>query len=268
MTPHGESLSILQLSDMHILSQPGATLLGIDTLHYFQACLQQAFASGQHFDLLLLTGDLAQEPCQASYQRILKCLEDYSDVLCLCLPGNHDDYDLMQQVFNTDKVSCQKQVLFGSWQVINLNSQIPEEPGGRLSEEELLFLEQCLRGYPEHYAIIAVHHHCIKTNSPWMDTMMIENSEELLAIVERYSQVKAITTGHIHQVLEAKMGIVRVFGAPSTCFQFVPGSTQFSVDDTAPGYRLLQLGAEGSVKSKVVRLPYQLTELRDTGQGY
>lgn len=267
-TSGDKGLSILQLSDMHILSQPDATLLGINTLHYFRACLKQALTSGQHFDLLLLTGDLAQEPCRAGYQQILKCLDDYPDLVCLCLPGNHDDYDLMLQVFNTDKVSCQKQLLLGGWQVINLNSQIPGKPGGRLAKDELLFLEQCLEVYPNHNVIIAVHHHCLKTNSKWMDTMMIENSEELLAIMRRFPQIKTITTGHIHQTLEAEIGTVQVFGTPSTCFQFEPGSIQFSVENTAPGYRVIKLGIDGSVKSEVFRLPGRLTELQVTVSGY
>ncbi|MDP3331709.1 MAG: 3',5'-cyclic-AMP phosphodiesterase [Methylococcaceae bacterium] len=261
-------LSILQLSDMHILSQPGATLLGVDTLHYFHACLKQALSSGQRFDLLLLTGDLAQEPCIASYQQILKCLEHYPALPCLCLPGNHDDYDLMQQVFKTDKVSCDKQLLLNNWQVINLNSQIPGKPGGRLAEQELLFLEQCLEDYPALNAIIAVHHHCIKSKSKWMDTMMVENSEELLAIVRRFPQIKALINGHIHQELEAEIGATQVFGTPSTCFQFSPGSTQFSVDDTPPGYRLIHLGNNGNVNSEVIRLPGRLTELKLTDHGY
>ncbi|MDD5115275.1 MAG: 3',5'-cyclic-AMP phosphodiesterase [Methylobacter sp.] len=267
-TSGDKGLSILQLSDMHILSQPDATLLGINTLYYFRACLKQALTSDQHFDLLLLTGDLAQEPCIASYQQILKCLEHYPDLPCLCLPGNHDDYDLMLQVFNTDKVSCNKQLLLNNWQVINLNSQIPGKPGGRLVEEELLFLEQCLKDYPALNAIIAVHHHFIKSNSKWMDTMMIENSEELLAIVRRFPQIKVLINGHIHQELEAEIGTAQVFGTPSTCFQFSPGSTQFSVDDTPPGYRLIHLGNNGNVNSEVIRLPGRLTELKVTDHGY
>lgn len=268
MTSSKDGLLILQLSDSHILSKSGATLLGIDTLHYFEACLRQAIDSGQHFDLLLLTGDLAQEACLASYQRIAASLNIYSEVPCLCLPGNHDDYELMQQVFNTDKVSCKKQMLLAGWQVINLNSQILGEPGGYLDDSELVFLQQCLDDYPEHFAIIAVHHHCLKTGSSWMDTMMIENSEAMLAIVEQYSHVKVITNGHIHQAMEATVGEIHVLGSPSTCFQFEPGSDQFSVVDTAPGYRILKLGAEGSVKSEVFRLPGRLTELQDNGHGY
>jgi hypothetical protein len=123
-----------------------------------------------------------------------------------------------------------------NWQLICLNSQIPDSPGGRLSKQELVFLEECLAGNPNHLALIAVHHHCLETNSAWMDTMIIENSEELWAIIQHYPHTKAVTTGHIHQVMDVIIGSVRVLGTPSTCFQFKPESKTFSLDDTAPGY--------------------------------
>ena len=285
MTNHAACISILQLSDLHILAAPEDKMLGINTEHYFHACLELAVRPGSRQavagnlprssfekgeaggDLILLTGDLAQDPCYASYRRILTSLEAYQ-IPCICLPGNHDDYELMQQVFNTDRINCRKQVLLDNWQLISLNSQIPGEPGGRLSDEELAFLENCLTVNPDRHALIAVHHHCLETKSPWMDTMIIENSRELLAIAGKYSQVKAITTGHIHQVMDIKTASFRVLGAPSTCFQFTPETSEFSVNDTAPGYRLIELYADGRIESEVIRLSEPLTELQANAHGY
>ncbi|MFA6052090.1 MAG: 3',5'-cyclic-AMP phosphodiesterase [Methylobacter sp.] len=260
-------ISILQISDPHILPAPEDTLLGINTEHYFHACLEQAFASNQHFDLVLLTGDLAQHPCKASYQRILNTLEAYKTP-SVCLPGNHDDYGLMLRVLNTSRVNCRKQVLFENWQLISLNSQIPGSPGGRLSTEELSFLESCLSSNPDCHALIAVHHHCLESKSIWMDTMMIENSRELFELIDKYPQVKAITCGHIHQVMDIMAKSVRVLGSPSTCFQFVPECTEMSVDNTAPGYRLIQLYADGRIKSEVIRLAEQLSGLQTGTHSY
>lgn len=275
MADNSACISILQLSDLHILARSEDKLLGINTEHYFHACIEQAvrlrsrqaFAGKTHFDLILLTGDLAQDPSLESYRRILTRLEA-NQTPCICLPGNHDDYGLMQQVFNTDRINCRKQVLLDDWQVISLNSQIPGEPGGYLSIEELEFLQNCLSENPDRHALIAIHHHCWESNSPWMDTMIIENRLELLAIAEKYPQVKVITNGHIHQVMDIKTSAFRILGTPSTCFQFTPGSTEFSVNDMAPGYRLIELYADGRVVSEVIRLPGPLTELQPNAHGY
>jgi len=260
-------VSILQITDLHILPDLDETFLGINTEYYFHAVLELAFAEHHHFDLILLTGDLAQHPSPASYQRILNSLEVHNTP-CICLPGNHDDYQLMQQIFNTGLVSCKKQIFLENWQLICLNSQIPGEPGGRLSKEELLFLEDCLIGNPNHHALIAVHHHCLETKSAWMDTMIIENNQELLAIINQYPQTKAITTGHIHQDMDITIGGVRVLGTPSTCFQFMPKSATFSLDTTAPGYRLIKLYTDGRIESGITRLSEQLSGLQIDTQGY
>ena len=215
-------LSILQITDLHILPDLDETFLGINTEHYFHAILELAFAEHHYFDLILVTGDLAQEPCPASYQRILQGLEA-TNTPCICLPGNHDDYELMQQIFNTSRVSCRKQIFMENWQLICLNSQIPGAPGGRLSKQELLFLEDCLISKPNHHALIAVHHHCLETKSAWMDTMMIENSQKLLAIIKQYPQAKAITTGHIHQVMDITIEGVRSSGYAFNLFSIYTG---------------------------------------------
>jgi Icc protein len=252
---------------MHILAAPEDTLLGINTHYYFQAILDLAFAENQYYDLILLTGDLAQDPCEASYLQILNCVLPYK-IPCVCMPGNHDDLALMQQILNSGPVSCRKLLLFENWQLICLNSQIPGSPGGRLADQELQFLEQCLLDQPDLNALIAVHHHCLETKSAWMDTMMIENSQALFSIINRYPQVKAITNGHIHQLMDVKKDSVRIMGTPSTCFQFKPESRDFGLDTSAPGYRTIQLYADGRVESDITRLPGQLEGLQFNSQGY
>ena len=260
-------LSILQITDLHIQPNLEDHFLGIITEDYFHRVIDLAFSKEQPIDLILLTGDLAQDPCPASYQRILNRL-NAMNTPGIFLPGNHDDFTLMQQVFNTPKMTCQKQSVFENWQLICLNSQIEGAPGGRLLKEELQFLEDCLTNKPYHHALIAVHHHCIATKSTWLDTMQIENSTELLKILKSYPMVKAITTGHIHQEKDDTYQSIRVFGSPSTCFQFTPNSHHFSLDNTMPGYRLIKLYEKGQIESEVTRLPGILTELQIESRGY
>lgn len=267
MTETSNYTTILHVTDTHILSTPDTTLLGVNTAYYFREVIKHAF-NQCHFDLILLTGDLAQDPCTASYEYIRDTLAAY-DTPCICLPGNHDDYGIMQQIFSTDSIHCRKQVLLGNWQLICLNSQIPGATGGYLSNGELLFLEQCLAGNPNHYALIAVHHHCLETQSIWMDTMIIENREQLFATISQHPQVKAIVHGHIHQRVESTVASVQILGTPATCFQFKPQSKEFAVDEAAsPGYRIIRLYTNGQIKSEVVSLPGPLSGLQINMQGY
>jgi len=222
---------------------------------------------GQHFDLVLVTGDLTQDPCLSSYQRILKALTA-RNIPAICLPGNHDDLTLMQSTFNTELVSCKKQVTFDSWQLICLNSQIINSPNGNLAAQELEMLESYLMKYPDLNAIIAVHHHCVKTESVWLDTMMIKNSDTFLSLVTRFPQVKVIINGHVHQEQDNNFSNIRILSTPSTCFQFKPFCKNFTVEPAAPGFRVIQLFTDGQLETSVYRLPALLSEIELSDTGY
>jgi len=259
-------LTLLQISDLHIFPDAADTLLGINTQYYFQQILQHAHQQ-QLFDMILVTGDLAQEPCQASYQRIAERLAAYHTPT-ICLAGNHDDWQLMQQCLTQDKISCRQQLIFQDWQLIALNSHKANSNQGHLAVSELHFLQHCLETQPTLHAMIAVHHHCIPTRSTWLDTMIIDNHAQLFAVLRDFPQVKLISTGHIHQELDATEQGIRILGTPSTCFQFKPLSHDFDVDTLSPGYRILQLYPMGDIQTQVFRLPIVLTELDNSSNGY
>ena len=261
------TLAVLQLTDTHFLAEAQQKMLGIDTEKYFVDVLDHALANHQHYDIIILSGDLAQDPCPASYERLRMHLTRLA-IPVVCLPGNHDDLQLMQTLLNTDTISCAKQRVFKHWQLICLNSQIPDDPGGFLAETELVFLKHALEDFPQLHALIAVHHHCVPALSEWIDTMIISNSNTFLSTLKEYPQVKVIITGHIHQELSAQVQHFSVFGTPSTCFQFTPKSRNFSIASTAPGYRKLWLSPDGAVTTEVCCLPITLDELKLDGKGY
>jgi Icc protein len=253
-------LKVLQITDLHILPKPDDTLLGVNTEKYFKRVLQHAHEQHGKFDLILVTGDLAQYPCPESYQRILTILQE-KKTPCLCLPGNHDDALLMRTILNQNLVSCHKHMRLKNWQIICLDSQKPDSQEGLLAIEELEYLNHQLKQESGLFTLIAVHHHCISSHSEWMDTMIIENRDALFKVIDQYPQVKAVTTGHIHQLLEKKHNSVSIFGTPATCFQFEPGCHKFTLDNKPPGYRTLNLYTDGTLQSKAFWLPEQLTGL-------
>lgn len=267
-TSEHKAFKVLQITDLHILPQAGNTILGIDTDYYFQAVLNSAIKAHPDTELILITGDLTQGPCLSSYQRICARLLE-KKINCLCLPGNHDDFALMQQVFLQKNISTNKQTLIGeNWQIICLNSQQIGKAEGFLKTEEFTLLKESLHYQPQRYTLIAVHHHCLPCGSQWMDTMKIGNGDALLELVNKYPNIKAITSGHIHQILKHKIKQLQILGTPSTCFQFEPGSNQFALDNCMPGYRWLKLHKNGKIETEVVRLQGQLNELKLNSSGY
>lgn len=261
-------LKILQITDLHLKANPQDTMLGVETERHFLLTLQHAHQQHGPFDLMLLTGDLAQDPCPASYQRLYRLLEPYR-TRCLCLPGNHDDLSLMEQYLNEDLVGCDKVLQLGNWRILALNSQKPGSPVGELAEIELCFLQEALQSGPEQSPVlIALHHNCIASGSAWLDTMQIQNSTAFLDLVKTFPQVKAIVFGHVHQELNSRLDHIAIFGTPASCFQFEPHSKEFSIDDKPPAYRILQLSADGSLHSACHSVPIDMGHLQRSTQAY
>ena len=70
--------------------------------------------------------------------------------------------------------------------------------------------------------------------------------------------MRGLVFGHVHQAVAARHGGVALFGTPSTCFQFAPGSAAFAIDrspgSSEPGYRWLTLHHDGGLESELRRL--------------
>ena len=228
--------------------------MGVNTEDSFHRVLARA-KQYQHWppDLILLTGDLAQEPSAACYQRMQLFL-DHLDIPCLCLPGNHDEPDLMRKELHKGNVQVSFQLRLQGWQIFCLNTHIPGSEGGAISDLELDWLEDYLAQYPDEPALIALHHHPLPVNSAWMDTMVVDNAAELLARLANYPHVRLLVCGHIHQQWEYNQGGMKILSCPSTCFQFMPESDTFAVDELAPGYRWLTLYPDGNVETDIIRL--------------
>ncbi len=251
-------VKLLQITDLHLLLNAEDSMLGVKTEHSFRQVLDSAIGQHGNFDLILLTGDLAQDPCPESYHRLLETLVPLKTP-CLCLPGNHDDFGLMQRILNRDPVTCKKRWQSENWQIIALNSQKKGQASGMIASAEFEYLTRQLVLYPDLYTLIAVHHHCVPCGSSWMDNMMIENSEELLELLTQFPQVKAVTCGHVHQVMRTRRDKVELLATPSTCFQFKPGCTELALDDDkSPAYRIFELHGDGRLESRVESFPSSL----------
>lgn len=243
VTNFAEPITILQLTDLHLMAKPKATINNIDSTLSFRKTLDYALKQHPNPNLILLTGDLAEEAMPASYQRLSDILAKYA-VTFACLPGNHDDYQAMLAVLNQHKFNCNKQWLIGNWQILMLNTQIENASVGALSQQEMLFIKQSLAQHSDKNTLLAMHHHCIKTNISWMDAMSLKNSQEFLALLKRNQQVKGVVMGHIHQEINTSIGNLKLLATPATCFQF-------NAPRDLTGYRWLNLYPNGNLQTGV-----------------
>lgn len=68
--------------------------------------------------------------------------------------------------------------------------------------------------------------------------------------------------------LGIKRRLLRLLACPATCLQFAPRSQQFELDTLPPGYRVIELYADGAINSWVTRVPGLNIEPQLDSHGY
>ncbi len=243
-------LEILQFTDLHLLSDSAETIWGLNTYETFVNVRDEALSRYHSVDLILLTGDLVHVPNGASYSLLRKSLASIS-IPIYWLPGNHDDFRKMDEFLNVNPIVPDRAILLGNWQIVLLDSNAPADNGGRLRNSELDHLDYRLSSFPDYHALICLHHHPVPIMSPWMDAMALENPQDLFAVLDRYTQVRGVVWGHIHQEFSSQRKRVNLLGTPSTSLQFKPYCKEFDADDLGPGYRWFSLHPDGRIETKV-----------------
>ncbi|MGL5700919.1 MAG: 3',5'-cyclic-AMP phosphodiesterase [Kluyvera sp.] len=250
----GASVRVLQITDTHLFAEKDETLLGVNTWESYHAVLQAIHASAREIDLVVATGDLAQDHSSAAYQHFADGIASFS-APCVWLPGNHDFQPAMYSTLQEAGISPAKRVLLGEhWQILLLDSQVFGVPHGELSEFQLEWLEQRLAEAPERHTLLLLHHHPLPAGCSWLDQHSLRNAASLDSVLARYPRVGNLLCGHIHQELDVDWNGRRMMATPSTCVQFKPHCANFTLDTVSPGWRWLELHADGSLTTEVCRL--------------
>ena len=248
---YNKTLRVVQITDSHLFADPTSKLNGLDTEYSLQKVMDAVLETEP--DLIIFTGDLVDRPEAGAYLR-LKAILEQSSVPVFCLSGNHDSPDMLKNMLSSELIKVDDSALFGNWQLVFLNSYVPNTHSGRLSSEQLEMLNSQLSQHPRHSTLVCLHHHPVSIGSPWMDSMALDQAQDLFNIIDQYPQVKGVIWGHIHQDFEQIRNAVLLLGTPSTCVQFMPGVSKFRLDDKPPGYRWLNLLTNGEIETGVTFL--------------
>jgi len=249
---------LVQISDSHLFNNCEERLLGMDTCASFQSVVKLAYAQAQTAQrplaAVLATGDIAQDCHPNSYDFYAQQAACFNAPI-LWLPGNHDCVDYMQGQLD-QSVNAVSPCIFhqGNWSIIMLDSSIPNDVPGFLTNETLEYLKCQLEAYPQQNIMVCLHHQPIPMGSKWLDGVGLQNPEPLWQLLQDQPQVKALVWGHVHQELEVVHQGVRCFSVPSTCIQFKPKSAEFALDNVSPGYRWFDLYPNGDIESQVSRV--------------
>ena len=264
----GSRVRILQITDTHLFAGKHETLLGVNTWASFDAVLDVIAADKRHYDLIVATGDLAQDHSALAYQHFAEGIARLP-APCVWLPGNHDFQPTMFTTLAASTIADQKQVLVGDhWQIVLLDSQVFGVPHGELSEYQLEWLESVLAAEPQRHTLVLLHHHPVPSGCSWLDQHSLRNPHMLDTVLRRYPQARNLLCGHIHQELDLEWQGRRVLASPSTCVQFKPHCTNFTIDAESPGWRWLDLYDDGRLDTQVQRLTTRIFNPDLDSEGY
>lgn len=245
-------LRIVQITDLHLKSQPGSQLWGTDVDAGLAAVLAHIQAQQPVLDFMLITGDLVGDDPDA-YDRLIHLLEPLR-LPVYCLPGNHDFPAAMAQRLSRGWVRWQRYLATETWQLVLLNSSFPGSSTGHLDTRELMLLDTVLVTAPKLHTLVCLHHNPLPIGTAWLDTMTVVNGEALFAVLARHPQVRAVVWGHIHAQFASQRGGIHLYATPATSVQLDPRCPEPRIDDKSPGYRWFELYPDGTLNTGVERI--------------
>ncbi|QEY33084.1 3',5'-cyclic-nucleotide phosphodiesterase [Synechococcus sp. RSCCF101] len=257
MPPSERTLTLLQLSDPHLLADARGRCRGRDALlqlhHGLAAALRQC---GSRPDLLLISGDLCQDESWGGYVHLRALLAELPFPVAVT-PGNHEQSSLLRAVLGRRALVAPSWCRLGSWTLVLLNSHQPGCAGGRLGDRQIRWLTHNLTN-SEGPVLLALHHPPVPIGDPGFDAMGLADGDRLMDVVRAEPRIRVVVFGHIHQHWRGadRHGLSSaLLGCPSTLVQAPPVQPCPLGRPEWPGGRLLQLWPDGGWRDTLLRWP-------------
>ncbi len=242
-------LRFVHLSDTHISADPHYNQDGAmhTPLIGAKALVHQVNALPFTPDFVLHTGDVAYNPDASAYETAREVL---SAIRCpvYYLAGNHDSIEPLQRIMlgaEQPQIPFDYEFAVNGVQIICMDSNRPSEPpSGRVSDEQLAWLEGLCSAPDDRPLIVAVHHNVLPVGTPWWDDFMrMVNGEAFhRALLPARARIRGVFFGHVHQNVDTVRDGIPYFSALSSWYQLhnYPGATESEVDRFAnPGFNVV-----------------------------
>ena len=250
---------IVQLTDIHLLPEVGDRVLEIDSCESLNDIFSDVLSLNKSPELILVTGDLAEDGSIRSYKRLRDIFESTACSFFV-VPGNHDDVDNIKESLVNETIKMQPATEIDGWVIAFVNSQAFGHDHGLIDQVELIQLESVLQKAKGKPCMVALHH----SPTPECDYpgCQLNNAQEFLELLDRYPNVKVVIAGHTHCCTEVQHNKIKLLTTPST-FLHASHSKQgesedhndfgksHELDSSRRGYRIIDLFENGDFNSEV-----------------
>ncbi|MEU9333892.1 metallophosphoesterase [Streptomyces sp. NPDC048290] len=226
-------MRILHLSDTHIERTAGPNRHGVDATESLRLMLGE-LRHQRGVDAIMVTGDVADDGAVESYTIARELIGEFAAQLGVPLfftVGNHDDRAAFGKVLGSghlavdgsDRATTVLSSAEGEkaavsvvrgYRFITMDSQVPGQVYGGLSDAQLDWLNDLLRTTGERGTIVAFHHPPIAMDVDTQRAFGLRNPRSLAEVL-RGSDVRAVLTGHFHLQLFGLLAAVPVWVGPA-----------------------------------------------------
>jgi 3',5'-cyclic AMP phosphodiesterase CpdA len=186
---------IAQVTDLHLHADAGHA-----NLARFVRVLAHLAAMRPQPELLVLSGDLADDGAVASYRHLKEALEGWPGEVRFAL-GNHDGRDAFRTVFGDSHFIdgfVQGRTGCGGLQVVVLDSLEEGRHGGAFCEARAGWLRQAVQGSAGAPLLVFMHHPPVDVGIPWIDPGAHQDWIARLDAALQGANLAGICTGHVH----------------------------------------------------------------------
>ncbi len=233
-------MRIIQITDLHIGTLEERPF-DIDIRANFIRMLK-AIKAVPH-DVVVISGDLClHDGDLAIYQWIKQQLEDFQ-LNYLVIPGNHDDKEMMVDVFDL-RQQLQNETLFLTSTAGQPPLVLLDSGEGKVDETTLQLLRDYLQAHPAPICLF-MHHPPLQMGVPYMDTLhALRDTAPLLAVLTEHPHPISIFTGHYHVEKSVRWQNLDIHITPSCYFQIDWRQQHFAVDHHHIAYRYINWDGE------------------------
>lgn len=235
---------VLQLSDTHLSATKGEPVFGRDADARLTRVLNAWAATGEEADLVLLTGDLADDGSAAGCARLAEAVARLNAPV-LAIPGNHDVPAVVASTWDGPRTAS-----VGGWLVAGVDTTVPGQVHGDIDVPAVMAWLDSLDGGP---TVLALHHPPMSRSTA--DEFRLDGAAELLAALAQRPHVRVVVGGHLHDAvdLEAPSGLP-VLGCPSTIVGITHDGDHMEIGGNAiTGARVLTLDDDGTFTTRILQ---------------
>jgi Icc protein len=261
-------LTFVHLSDTHIHLDPNyvSEHIPFNSRQPVQKLIEAVNALPMPIDFVLHTGDVAHFPETPEHYTIAREILSQLRYPVYYTPGNHDVVAGLQAHF-LGKTAAEIQPTYdlefevNGVQIVMLDSHIPPEVEGHagyVTAAQLDWLDALCRAKDERPLVVALHHHTLPLEAPWLDSIVLKNGIAVHnTLLKAKQRLRGVFYGHIHEnVVTVREGI-SYYSVVSGWFQT---QTWYGMIEPAgalmhdPGFNLVTL-TETDTFVRSVRVP-------------